>query len=99
MPDGNWLTPRQMNARYVRQRLKYMREETSDDDMNVVASCHNSILNTKVKMMKNVIYQVKLDNFIRAEMEQFGQLHLRILAPQHGPVRRTNGISIIETFK
>ena len=31
-------------------------------------------------MMNNVIYQVKLDNFIRAEMDQFGQLHYHILA-------------------
>ena len=30
--------------------------------------------------MNNVIYQVKLDNFIRAEMDQFGQLHYHILA-------------------
>ena len=39
MADGNWLTPRQVNAlgqeeqqEYIRRRLNEMREETSDDE-------------------------------------------------------------------
>ena len=39
MADGNWLSPRQVNAlghdeqqQYIRQRLNDIREETSDDE-------------------------------------------------------------------
>ena len=65
--------------------IKYCKKRSQSINVNFTPivkkySCQNSILKPIVKMMKNVICQVKLDNFIRTEMEQFGQLHYQILA-------------------
>ena len=57
MADGNWLTPRQVNVLcHVRQRLKYLRQETTDDE-------HLSDMDVDDINARLMIYQVKLDNY------------------------------------
>ena len=131
MADGNWLTPRQVNAlgheeqqEYNRQRLNEMREETSDDeqlsDMDVDGVNADDSDCEEVQLPE---FDPETDSEDDEECDlpsEAGQLytgrdgtiwsttppntgrfrtHNILRCARHGPVQRTNGLSILETFK
>ena len=99
MADGNWLSPRQVNAlghdeqqQYIRQRLNDIREETSDseDDEECDLPSEAGQLYTG---RDGTMWSTRPPNTGRF------RTHNILRCARHGPVQRTNCLSILETFK